>query len=590
MAAGQLRPMYDTLIGDPIHEGRLRLDGLSPMVRQVTIIGLVTLGGLLGSLLFNDLWRRGDLLHLTVSSGRFTFIPVTLFPATVLALFVGWWLVLWGAASASVPVRILAAAMFLLVNAPVGRVPLVELAAERGSLAPLVVRVGYFGAPTLLIALSVLRVRHRLAARVRPAVQAAIVGALACMFGGLLWSHVLQIRNGITPTVPFSLSDSIGNAEDLLIPLVIVSGIAVIEFSRDVAVAAAAPLWTARAGMASGLALTLIAVKLWIQLGRHLRDWSTYVVDRPASVGATVLVLAFLFGAGWFARRHAIDRQSAERSKERLIYGPALLLALPAMLLLLVKTLGDFLLTQANWLEAARVIGRIRFAEYLSDADAAAASVLLLTGVLLYARRERSPAHLETGIGLLIVGSWSTCLFVLELFNVAVGWRAPFLDILLTAGIGVYLLLRWRQIDTRGAVVIGAVVAFTWLVSTRGDFISILGGFLGLPGISIVVVGTLFALVADSSFASGDSRRFPRTSRPPLWIGYLVISATIVNWLTAAHGTDVTEAVGGRGWTYLGVPLAVWLITRLPFVRPAGAPSAPSTAPPNRREPEPLRP
>jgi hypothetical protein len=570
---GRLRPVFDTLIGDPVRQGRLRLDGLSPTVRQMSAVGLVTLAGLLGSLVLNDLWRRGDLLHLTVSSGRFTFIPVALFPATIVALFVGWALILWGAAQASTPVRIVAGLMFLLVNAPVGRVSLVELSTSE-PIAPLLVRIGYFAAPAALLVLSLVQVRSPWRDRARPLAQGIILAALVCMFGGVLWSNVLQIRNGIPQTLPFALSNAIRNAQDLLIPLVIISSIAVIEFSRGVAAAAASPLWTSAARVAKAVSLALIGLKLWIQLGRHWGDWATYVVHQPASVVASLLVVGFLAGGAWFARRHAPNPGAAEASKERLIYGPAFVLALPAILLLLLKTSGDFMLTQVHSLEAARLIGQLPLAEYLSDVDVAVAVALLLVGVALYARRDGGPLYQEAGIGLLLVGTWASVLFILELLGVTIGWRAPFLDVLITAGIGGYLVARWRRIDAAGAVTLGAVVLFLWLMMTKGDFISILGGLAGLPAVVVVAVGTIFALVADSSFAAGHSRWFPRSSRPLLWIGYLVVSMTIVHWLATAHGADVTEAVGSRGWTYLGVPLAVWLLARMPFAPPKPEPRA----------------
>src|SRR3712207_6532097 len=64
-----LGPLWRTTFRDPVRHGRLRLDGLSGPERQLARVGLVLLVLLLASLLFVDVWRRGDLLFLDLTSG-----------------------------------------------------------------------------------------------------------------------------------------------------------------------------------------------------------------------------------------------------------------------------------------------------------------------------------------------------------------------------------------------------------------------------------------------------------------------------------------------------------------------------------------
>jgi hypothetical protein len=142
------------------------------------------------------------------------------------------------------------------------------------------------------------------------------------------------------------------------------------------------------------------------------------------------------------------------------------------------------------------------------------------------------------------------------------------LDILVTVAVAAVLVARWPRIDAAGAARLGVIVLFGWLVLTEGDFLAIVGSLLGLPGIIVVVIGTLFVLAAGSTFASRDTPRFPRVSRPLLWMGYLVVSVAITNWVNATHAGNVAAEAGARAFFYVGIPMAVWLLTRRPVSAP----------------------
>jgi hypothetical protein len=110
-------------------------------------------------------------------------------------------------------------------------------------------------------------------------------------------------------------------------------------------------------------------------------------------------------------------------------------------------------------------------------------------------------------------------------------------------------------------VTVLGVVLFSWLVMSRGDYISYAGGLVGLPGIVVVVVGVLLTLATGSGFASDDSRRLPRAARPLLWVGYLLLSVVMLHWAQVTHATG-QDADALTGFFYLGLPVAAWLVGR----------------------------
>src|SRR5688500_18456551 len=115
-----LRPVWEQAFRDPVREGHLRLKGLTRSAYQLATIGLVTLGLLLLSVVFNDIWRSGDLLPLGGTAGSLSFLPLALLPVTLLCFLIAWSLLLWGAAGSSAGIRIGLAILFVLTNASFG--------------------------------------------------------------------------------------------------------------------------------------------------------------------------------------------------------------------------------------------------------------------------------------------------------------------------------------------------------------------------------------------------------------------------------------------------------------------------------------
>jgi hypothetical protein len=257
-----------------------------------------------------------------------------------------------------------------------------------------------------------------------------------------------------------------------------------------------------------------------------------------------------------------------EEAKERLIYTGIGVTSLPLIyslvfafvsilvVQLLIRSVSHFLTDLGN------VTG------IMTDYTRAISwGLVIVAGAAILIRLREREFYREFGLGLLLLGTFNFPYYILILVHHPLGFNAPLLDILLSAVIGVYLVVRWRQIDAHEAAELAGIVIFSWLVMTKGDFIAIIGGLVGLSSIVIVVFGVVYSLLADSALASGNGRWLPKNARLLLWVGYLVLSLAILNWITTTHGADFSGGTAARAFSDIGIPLAAWLVIRRPWTR-----------------------
>ena len=73
--------------------------------------------------------------------------------------------------------------------------------------------------------------------------------------------------------------------------------------------------------------------------------------------------------------------------------------------------------------------------------------------------------------------------------------------------------------------------------------------------------------VAWMEFKSA-SRQFPRESRVLLYLGFLVLSTTVLAWAQITHpASNLPAAFAANAFGDVGIPLAAWLIIRRPMTR-----------------------
>jgi hypothetical protein len=563
-ARPSLRPVWETALKDPVEDGHLRLKGMSPVVRQVAIVGVSMLVLLLISVLFSERWRQGELLFLDTSSGRPEFLPTGVLPVTLVALAFAWIVLSIGALHGARWVRVIVALLFLATASALGRAAAFEVGDSLAlKIGPETIRVAFFTVPGLLL-LSCL-VPDRFYRRFRWLWLVLTPVAVAVMFMTHLWVHLAFLDAGFEAHTAALVSGSVADVRGLLTPLIFASGLLVIDFGLDVAKGIALSGRTMAARWVKVLLAAVVVVKLGVQLF-PVSEWITYVQRRPVSVARTLLSVGALGLAGWWIARHRSNEEATDRNKERLLYGASFMLSVPTLLSMLAVSVGVFLTVQLSNASGYRLIRDFPTTGLFQYGRIVLAAAAVLLGI--YLLRERPPgtgpltggaARRQLGAGVLLIGAWVLPSVIAEAFDIQLGFHDGLFDILLTFAVAAFMVTRWAQLTSTQAVTGLAIVLFSWVVMTKGDWISIGGRAIGLPEVLIVVFGIGFSLLGDCQFTARSSRSLPEASRSLLWVGYLLLSVTIFHWFVVVHAVDDSEQLADVGYFYLGMPLAAWL-------------------------------
>lgn len=570
-------PPYEVLIRQPVRVGRLRIAGTRPVERHLAISALIVLFLVMGSLLLSDLWRRGDLLDISNTGGRWSFLPRALLPVTLVALLAGWVAFLWGAMLAAWPARIAATALFLIVNASIGRPEtfgLGDTLVDR--VAPAIGWSGYLGTAGIGLVGGLLGARRSWYRRVRPVLLVLLTLSLVAFFGALLWIASQPPPQGFQSSTLLGLHGAIERTSNMLVPMVLLSAVAIVDFGYALGQAVVSPAWELRVTVVKAGASILLGLKLWIQLveGGEWDRWGQLLAASPELVAAPAATLLF-FGVVAVAWRRRLRRRASgaqlTEAKETLMYSGVLAESLALFVLLVLLGAADVAFSQANsmWVFDFTAAAARFTARHSLVVRAIPWGVLLAVGLWLLVRPRANERVREIGLGLVLLGGYNLPFFVLAAIGIRVELSFELMDVMLSLGLLGALLVRWRRIDLAESIAIAGLAVFAWALFSRGDFVGVLSetalGFLPLSGAVVVVFGLVWALLADSAAASEDSPRFPRESRVLLYVGYLVLSATILNWLEITHPVEsLFERILRNGFADIGIPLAAWLIIRRP--------------------------
>jgi hypothetical protein len=560
-----LGPLWVTTFREPVRTGRLRLDGLSGPERMLARSGLVMMVLLLGSLLFSEVWRRGDLLPLTILDEP-RFVPDGLVPVTMVAFFLALALIVWGALDASPSVRVTVAALYLVTVAILGFPAVFEVSdswwLEHGDL---VLRVGYWtpaGALVLSALLSLLpsRVGSRLGWTTALLRALSLLG-FAAIVVAQLGMDVAFSDAGFRGNLQSLVHSGFTSINGLLIPLIFITVVAIVDFATDVSTSLSEPVRSAPARVLTLLKLGLLGVvlvKLWFGVVRDRDYWTTVLEHAPVAVVRTVLVLVLMAAVSAYVWRAAPTGADGDvdEAKERLTMGGSFVLSAATLGGLVLLGLAQLVLTLTEDPWAVEYADKYPV-DGLSDAIPIAASLLCI-GLGVRLLRGGRP---ELGSGLLLLGAWNLPAWVEASTDLSWGFSYPTIDVAVTLVALGWLLARWRRVDTAEVSLLLAVVVYSWLVLSRGDYLSFLGSLLGLPGVVVVVFGVLYTLLSGSGFTSESSRRLPRESRTLMFVGYLLLSVTILNWLEVIHEPQ-SPLFATSAFYFLGLPLAIWLLVR----------------------------
>lgn len=560
LAVSVVRPVWLAVWVDPVRTGRISLEGLRPGVAFVARVGIIALAGLMVSLLFSGLWRQDELVPIEVEE-TFRFLPTALVTVTLVVLLVAWLLLMWGAMDASPLFRVSVAVLFLIVNAPLGVAGVLSVG-DRFLLTqgPTLLRIAYFVAPaavvvSLLLPLLGRRVRLRtvIGVGLRTVMAIAVVG----FFVLLVAMEATMVREGFPGTAQQLLSGVFVQTSAVFMPLVLVSAIGVMDFGFSVAEGLADGARSLSRRILLVALSVLVVVKLIIEVGFGWADLSSYVADRPLATVRTIVSVALLALLVWFVTREPTtsDHDSA---RERLSYYGAIALAAPLLIVLVVTGSGAFLVAQLKLHELPWLVREFPSDELVHYLPPALAVVAIIVGILW---RRRDIESAELGDGLLVLGAWTFVSLGLDRMSREPGFSYPITDVLITVGVGVVLVLGWRRLDVPRLIALTAVVVFSWLALTGGDWVAWVGALFRAPEMLVVVFGLAYTLVSGSGFTAEASPRLPREARVLLFLGYLILSVALLHWDETIHA-DAPTALSEIGFFHLGIPIGAWLIGR----------------------------
>jgi hypothetical protein len=566
--------------------GMLRVDGFSRVTRGLVIIGFALLFAMLGVLLTNDGLRdHFPLLELSPPDARRgSMLPLAVVPVTMFMLSLAWGYLLAGGLHSHPALRLLVLFLYLFNHADfTGKIwddkPLLTLL----SWTPLLGLIVFFA----------LRWRTRS----NPSLELPVL--LGLVSANHLISHVHladAIRIGTGSLFLSSLNNTILNLTLFVTPLLLLTGMDIADFTQR------AGGWVgqiARQRLSHWLLMPLLAAALIFLL----RDVERSIVQVWSDVGTARTLLIYAMGAAvpvwcmliWFAIRRISERRVVEGMTTESVLDVVSRWALPVILGFFSLQFMSFALVTGALLLVA--VGVIRLVDAPAAFDAigtamrnetlivswrlVASGVAVIIGLLCATRRQ-----IELALYLLVFGLVSlrnTLTSPGRLLNGLVPNGA--IDpadacwALLVAGLCIRLALRRALSAERCAGLL--TLAITLLLIQQSEFIgNRFSPFFSFAGVGFVAFGIFWDAVTIGSWANEDSPGLPRISRVLLYIGYVLLTVTVVNWALALHdlgaSARLTGSVALDGFRFIGKPFlyTIFAVVLGPLLLPRQQPSS----------------
>ncbi len=570
-------------VWEDLRGGLIRLHGLTRAVRFQVLLGFLLLLGGVALLLFSDSLRvRFDLFSATLDiPGRGNLIPTALLPVSLLLMALAWSYALAGALHA----HPLVGSVPLLLYVTTAASALV--AAWDPSMQFLWLGWGALG---LVLAMFVTPRLRRLPADVAFVILLILVGV---QYGLVQTQILVQDRISGIGLGQINLESSIQSLQSLVLPFLLLVGMDIARFTQQASTwtvqVVRRRLPTALVYVAGGGGGGRVVFGLGVGRGAGFADW-----------GALATLLAYAGGLGALvgvALVWAVVEGLARRGRDRIRPGD----------------LGEQAEGVVLWVVLARMF-----------------TALLAFGLYHLQATVGSAAYLAVG------QAQNLLLIAMALLSIAADWAASLFDtwLWITAGsaLGVGLVLAWQRPAWRAAglyvaaygvrelwlrltdsgaplavltwddhlqvrgwlLLVATVAALVWAVRRtltparagglllllmvltlleQTDFIeNPFSPFFGFAGVGFVAFGIVWDALTAGSWANVETRALPRTGRIFLYIGYVLLTVTLINWMLATHDLDATGRFTGDaallGLSALGKPL-LYLFFPLVLALPA---------------------
>ncbi len=552
------RAVRDFIWAD-LREGMLDLRGLPPNSRRLARAGLVVLGVVVVALLFNDFWRANSPLIALTGTRIFRgeVLPVGLLPMTLFLLVIAWSFLLTGALHSHWAIK----SLFLLVY-ELNAIGWANSLFDSGGTTE---RWIAFGSALAIALIFLLRWR----ARPRPALEFAAIFALVSIILLLAQRQELKTLHlfGI-PTGLAKISFNVNFLGGLITPLLLLIGMNIADFTRRASHWAGNVL-TARAPRKTAL-FTLVALLGWrlyvvlqaiMEQANHVPSTRQHLLGLIGALGEIAVV-----GLVWWvlSRLHQRPPAEEEMAAEVEPWARPLVLGYSAVQLTIFLLLAVLMaVSRGAWFEGTRaflftLVNQMsgRFTDFW---HLALSGALLAVAVWL-ARRGRAGLALYLGIfGLLHL--WWEVTQRDHFLGFLGGWDESAVQlwwlVLITFTAAWWTL---RSTLTTARVTRLVVLLFILTLMRQRDFIeNPFSPFFGFAGIVFIAFSLIWDIATSGAWTNADSPRLPRTSRVFLYLGAILLTATVLNWAVTIHDLDTVEKFTGGtalvGFDRFGKPL-----------------------------------
>ena len=555
--------VYRDFIRADLRQGAVDISGLEPEARWPARGGLLLLFVVIGVLLGADAWRaRSELIVLSTSgSPRGQSAPVGLLSFTLFTFVASW------AFALTAGLRAHPAAAFVTLG-------VYELNAAGWMNLP-AVDDGTGGATFRLAAASLVGIPVLYAWRrrrpPRPAFEFAALFALtACLFLAVRRYEAEQDRRFGLSSALHKIDFNITYLRGLVTPLLLYIGLDIAEFTCRAA------RWTTdrAASLLPPAALPAAAGCLWAYRGyvavAEFRDADAALriggliggaIEFGLVVAAYVLILRF--GRG---RRPPTEDETADEAKRtavRLVLAfsvPVLTVFLMLAAALALPTRPPFEAVQTLLLEGVRVLPPFATRNWHLALGAAA----IVAGLRRVRRGRGAAAPYLVVFGLLLIYDVLTgANGPLRAWQVRDAWavEAWWLPLI---GVGYVRLARRASGTARAAEALLFALLVLTLMRQRDFIENPFTPLFGFAGAAFVAFGLLWDIATQGAWTNVDTPGFPRLTRTYFYLGFILLTASVLTWAVATHDLDgVQRLTGGAalaGFDRFGKPLSYVLL------------------------------
>ena len=481
--------------------------------------------------------------------------------------------------------HLVTAAGFLLIGANFAEDP---LAAYTPNIGPVlwrtVVQVSYLGTIALIVTAAFLSSPKTPRRHIKAALKVGAVALSGLFFGALLWQFLRDPLHDWGPILGSGAEDGLLAATAVIPVLLFLSVTALVRLFYGIGQAmqeVAARRMSAR--VAKALLLLVVATELYLVGWNNHGFWDSLIADNAvttveyAVVAALFVVLTILF----IRRQHSPEIEVEHTDQVTIIIEA--LYVVPTLLILILSGTGKFFegrYSHIGFLSSLLLSPALEniVVTYVIRYGYGADILVLLLAYCLYRLTRKSIGDSERArlVGYSLIAFWVVVASFLDgSLNGLAGFKSfdynvhtiadYFLPLVVTSGVGVILIFRWKYLGVRQASFMGALVVFAWLIGSRGSPLTHLGQLIEPNSNLLIVVGVVLTILTGSEFANRDGRWLARESRSVLWILYLALSLMLVLWVSdTTDGVNeiqiLTSGATAAAWLFFAFPFAVWLV------------------------------